>query len=272
VVFRFAGDLVAGLADLVLPSGCAGCEAERVPLRYGACADCVTALEALTPFPAMPTPPPVGMPPCHAVGPYAGPLRGVLLAYKEKGRHRLARPLGALLAGAVADAAIRAGGGPRTPVVIVPVPSTARAVRERHGDHMARLATQTVRRLRSAGWQARLAQPLRALPRPDSASLDAPGRAAAAENSLRIRESRIRVLRRTVTMKSTLIVVDDIVTTGATMAAMAARLGEANMLVAGAAAVAATRLRRTASTGFDGLPPGGTRRTDHHVLRSTNEG
>jgi predicted amidophosphoribosyltransferase len=265
-------ELVAALADLVLPSACAGCGAERIPLRYGACAPCAAALEALTPFPAAPSPPPRGMPPCHAVGPYAGPLREALLAYKERGRHRLARPLGALLAGAVADAAVRAGGGPRVPIVLVPVPSTARAVRERHGDHMARLATQTVRRLRSAGWQADLSQPLRALPRPDSASLDAPGRAAAAENSLRIRGSRIRVLRHALTMKSTLIVVDDIVTTGATMAAVTTRLGEVNVQVTGAAVLAATQLRRATSTGFNRLPPGGTRRTDHHVQRSTNEG
>jgi predicted amidophosphoribosyltransferase len=271
-VLRLAGDLVSGLADLVLPGACAGCAAERLPLRYGTCDACAARLEALSPFPAAPVPPPPGMPPCHAVGPYGGPLRSVLLAYKERGRHRLARPLGALLAGAVAAAAVRAGGGPQTPLVLLPVPSTARAIRERHGDHMARLTTHAVRRLRSAGWQARLAQPLRALPRPDSASLDAPGRAAAAEHSLRIRTSRIRVLRRAMTMESTLIVVDDIVTTGATMAAVTARLGEANMQVAGAAVLAATQLRRVASTGLRALPPGGTGRTDHHVPRSPNEG
>jgi predicted amidophosphoribosyltransferase len=272
MLLRSAGEFVSGLADLVLPAACAGCDAERVPLRYGTCGACAALLEALTPFPAAPVPPPPGMPPCHAVGAYGGPLRSVLLAYKERGRHRLARPLGALLAGAVAGAAVRAGGGPRTPVVLIPVPSTTRAIRERHGDHMARLATHAVRRLHNAGWQACLTQPLRALPRPDSASLDAPGRAAAAESSLRIRESRIRVPRRAVTMKSTLIVVDDIVTTGATMAAVTARLGEANMQVAGAAVVAATQLRKAASTGLRGLPPGGTGLTDRHVLRSPNEG
>jgi orotate phosphoribosyltransferase len=74
------------------------------------------------------------------------------------------------------------------------------------------------------------------------------------------------------TMKSTLIVVDDIVTTGATMAAVTARLGEANMQVAGAAVVAATQLRKAASTGLRALPPRGTRLTDRHVLRSPNEG
>jgi predicted amidophosphoribosyltransferase len=233
-------ELAGGLADLVLPGACAGCGAERVPMRFGTCAGCVASLEALTPYATRPTPPPRGMPPCVAVGPYAGPLRGALLAYKEKGRHRLARPLGALLATAVAEVAA----DPAVPLLVVPVPSTARAARERHGDHMTRLATHAVRRLRAAGWQADIAQPLRASPRPDSASLDASDRAAAAESSLRIRPARIRIMRRDPTMRRTLVVVDDIVTTGATLAAVTARLREANMQVTGAAVLAATRLRR----------------------------
>jgi predicted amidophosphoribosyltransferase len=235
--------ILTELADLVLPGACAGCGAERVPLRYATCVTCATALEALTPYGTAPEPPPPGMPRCTAVGPYAGPLRGVLLAYKEKGRHRLAQPLGSLLAGAVAATARRGGGGPGTPVRLIPVPSTAAAVRERHGDHMARLAAHAVRRLRAAGWNADLGRPLRALPRPDSASLDAAGRAAAAENSLRIRSAPIPVLRRRPTMRGTLIVVDDIVTTGATLAAVTGRLREADMQVTGAAVLAATRLR-----------------------------
>lgn len=236
-------ELVGGLADLMLPAPCAGCGADRVALRSGACADCAAELEALTPYATAPVPPPPGMPACSAAGPYAGSLRSALLAYKERGRHRLARPLGALLATAVADVAVRHGGGPAVPIVIVPVPSTARAVRERQGDHMARLAVHAVRRLRAAGWQAEIARPLRALPRPDSASLDPIGRAVVAESSLRIRPARIRILRRALTMRRTLIVVDDIVTTGATMAAVTSRLGEAQVQVTGAAVLAAARLR-----------------------------
>ncbi len=252
--------LAAELADLVLPSACAGCAAERVPLRFGACVECAASLEALTPYETAPVPPPPGMPPCTAVGPYGGPLRGVLLAYKEKGRHRLARPLGALLAVAVAEAARRGGARPAAPVHLIPVPSTSVAARERHGDHMARLAAHAVRRLRVAGWNADVTQPLRALPRPDSASLDVAGRATAAENSLRIRGSRIPVSRRRPTMRGTLIVVDDIVTTGATLAAVARRLREADMQVTGAAVLAATRLRAARSPirprAPTGAPPG----------------
>jgi predicted amidophosphoribosyltransferase len=237
-------ELLGDLADLVLPAACAGCSAERVRLTYGVCHECANVLEALRPFRTAPTPPPPGLPRCVAVGAYEGPLRGALLAYKERGRHRLARPLGTLLASAVTTLA-----PPGRPVVLVPVPSTRAAARERYGDHMARLAGQAVRRLRAAGWQADVIRPLEALPRPDSASLSVAERRAAAESSLRIRSGRIGFSRHATPWRGTLVVVDDIVTTGATLAAVTRRLEEADMQVAGAALLAATQLRRAVSRG-----------------------
>lgn len=234
--------LLGDLADLVLPAPCAGCGAERLPLAYGMCRGCAAVLEALRPFRTAPVPPPPGLPRCVAVGAYEGPLRGGLLAYKERARHRLARPLGTLLATAVARLAT-----PRRPLVLVPVPSTRAAARERHGDHMARLAGQAVRRLRAAGRDACVMGLLEALPRPDSASLSVAERRAAAESSLRIRPGRIGFSRHAAAMRGTLVVVDDIVTTGATLAAVTRRLKEADMQVAGAAVLAATQLRRADS-------------------------
>lgn len=231
--------LLGDLADLILPVPCAGCGAERTPLTYGVCRPCSTVLETLRPFRTVPSPPPRGFPPCVSVGRYEGVLRGALLAYKEKGRHRLGRPLGTLLATAVARLAPR-----DTPVVLIPVPSTAAAARERNGDHMARLAAHAVRRLREAGWNAGMTRPLQALPHPDSASLTPAERAAAAESSLRIRRRRALFGQHGALRRSTLVVVDDIVTTGATLAAVTGRLREAKMQVAGAATLAATQLRR----------------------------
>ena len=273
-LWRELTELGAGVVDLVLPTACAGCGAERVTLRYGVCAPCVAVLEGLRPHATAPEPPPPGLPPVTAVGSYATVLRGTLLAYKEKGRHRLARPLGALLAGAVAQAAVAGGGSRGGPLLVVPVPSTAAAVRERHGDHMARIAAHAVRRLRAAGWHADVVQPLRASPRVDSASLDPIGRAAAAENSLRIRPGRIRPLSRSVTIGGTLVVVDDIVTTGATLAAVTRRLAEVNLQVAGAAVLAATQLRRVPPGGSPDFPTGmaGWANRDESVPRTRGDG
>jgi predicted amidophosphoribosyltransferase len=194
-------------------------------------------------------------------------LRGALLAYKEKGRHRLAKPLGGLLATAVAALAPRG-----TPVTLVPVPSTAAAARERHGDHMMRLAAHTVRRLRAAGWDASVSPQLEALPRPDSTSLSVAGRRAVAEDSLRIRGPRIGVPRRAAPGKGTLVIVDDIVTTGATLAAATGRLREAKMQVAGAAVLAATQLRRSSSSGFGNFSPGVTEKVERRAFGIPNEG
>jgi orotate phosphoribosyltransferase len=73
-------------------------------------------------------------------------------------------------------------------------------------------------------------------------------------------------------MRGTPVVVDDIVTTGATLAAVTARLREANVQVAGAAVLAATR-RRIAPTGDSAkFTRGVLARADRHVVGSPNEG
>ncbi|HET6481148.1 MAG TPA: ComF family protein [Actinoplanes sp.] len=259
--------LLGDLADLVLPAPCAGCGAERVPMRYGVCLPCAARLEALRPFRTALEPPPAGLPVCVAVGPYESALRGALLAYKEKGRHRLAKPLGGLLATAVAAIAPRG-----EPVTLVPVPSTAAAARERHGDHMLRLAAHSVRRLRAAGWEAAVSRRLEALPRPDSTSLSVAGRRAAAEDSLRIRRARIGVPWHAMPGEGRLVLVDDIVTTGATLAAATGRLEEAKMQVAGAALLAATQLRRSSLAGFGNFSPGVTEKVESRAFGIPNEG
>ncbi|GIF48855.1 putative amidophosphoribosyltransferase [Asanoa ferruginea] len=230
--------LLAALADLVLPAECAGCRTPHVPLRHGACADCAAALTALRPASVRPRPAPPGLPPCVAVGEYAGPLRESLLAYKERGRVSLATPLGVLLAEAVAAAA---GGVPR-PVLLLPVPSTAKAVRERHGDHVRRLADRAAKTLRRAGWPTEVAQPLRALPKPDATHLDSAQRAIAAAAAFRPRAKAMDRARRAANGRA-VVVVDDIVTTGATLAALTALLIRAEVPVDSAAILAATRKR-----------------------------
>lgn len=235
-----AGRLAGALADLVLPVTCAGCgEAPSTAgsrLRRGVCSRCAQSLLRLAPGAVSPTPAPAGLPPVAALGAYQGALRSVLLAYKERGRNPLAPALGALLAEAVTAVA------PDGPLLLVPVPSTARAARARYGDHMARMARYTAARLRGAGRPVLLAQPLRALPRADSAGLTGAERAEAAGRGFRIRAGEPAGLRRSAA-GARLVVLDDIVTTGVTLAAVAGALRHAGLPVSGAAVLAATRRR-----------------------------
>ncbi|TDC30588.1 ComF family protein [Micromonospora sp. 15K316] len=216
----------------MLPADCAGCRERRSGLRHGVCPECVSTLGALRPGPVRPTPAPTGLPPCFALGPYAGPLREALLAYKEHGRHGLARPLGALLAEVVAVAV-----EPVRPVALVPVPDTAAAARARYGDHLDRLARHCADRLRRAGWPVRVLRPLRALPRPDSVTLDSAGRAAAAQTAFRSRSAGRGGV------EATVVVLDDIVTTGVTLAAVSRELSATGSAPAVAAVLAATEKR-----------------------------
>lgn len=234
------------LVDLVLPATCAGCRASRTPLRRGVCPECVAALRALVPHAVRPVPAPDGLPPCVALGSYEGVLRELLLSYKERGRHGLAVPLAALLAEVVAALGT-------APVLLVPVPDTARAARRRHGDHVSRMAWRAAARLREAGVAAWAARPLRALPRPDSAALDSAGRVASAAMAFRIRSGRTgaRLREWVCTRGARVVVVDDIITTGATATAVTARLAEVGVPVRQVAVLAATA-RRAAHTHLGG--------------------
>ncbi|MEU8153897.1 ComF family protein [Micromonospora sp. NPDC048986] len=221
----------------MLPADCAGCRERRPGLRHGVCPTCVVALRALRPRAVRPTPAPPGLPSCVALGPYAGPLREALLAYKEHGRHGLARPLGALLAEVVATAV----GGAR-PLALVPVPDTAAAARSRYGDHLDRLARHCAARLNRSGWAVRVHRALRASPRPDSVTLDSAGRAAAAEAAFQPRSigpGRGRAGRAT----PVVVLLDDIVTTGVTLAAASRVLTATGWAPSVAAVLAATEKR-----------------------------
>jgi predicted amidophosphoribosyltransferase len=233
-------EVLSGLVDLVLPSECAGCGSAFKEV-CDACADGLAGPPAST----RPTPAPPGLPRCLALGAYEDPLRALILAYKERGRRRLAAPLGDALA-----TVIRTGAPPGRPLVLVPVPATAAARRARHGDHMLRLAHRAARRLRRDGWAVAVACPLRALPKQDSAHLDRHARARAAVGAFTARRGDTRIRAGEV-----VVVLDDVVTTGATLAAATTRLTECGVAVAFAATLAATRLRRVSSLTPNGRFP-----------------
>jgi predicted amidophosphoribosyltransferase len=229
-----------GLADLVLPGTCAGC---GTAAPGSLCPNCLTVLDGLRPHPVRPTPAPAGLPACVALGAYDGVLREVLLAYKERGRHVLARPLGDWLAAAVAVGVRQAGHPAETPVLLVPVPDRAAAARERYGDHMHRLARRAVVRLNSTGWPAGIAAPVLTRSRADSVTLDAAARAAEAARAFVPRPAELARMAAAVRRGAVVVPVDDILTTGGTLAALTARLRAGGLPVPVAAVLAATRRR-----------------------------
>ncbi|KIZ18663.1 ComF family protein [Streptomyces natalensis] len=217
------------LAGLVLPVDCAGCGRPRTEL----CAQCRRALvrEGRGALRVTPRPGPEGLPPVWAGAPYADEVRAVLLAHKERGALRLARPLGAALAGAVRR--VRGGGAP----VLVPVPSARRAVAGRGHDPVRRIARAAAADLRRGGAGARVLTVLRQCrPVADQAGLSAPQRLANMAGALEVRGGAGRLLA-----GAPVVLVDDLVTTGATLAEASRAVAAAGGRVAGAAVVAAPR-------------------------------
>ncbi|HZG06462.1 MAG TPA: phosphoribosyltransferase family protein [Streptomyces sp.] len=220
------------LADLVLPTDCAGCGLPRA----GLCARCRELLRGARARRVRPRPAPPGLPPVYAALAYADEARAVLLAHKERGALRLAAPLGGVLAGAVRAAAGAAGpaaaGGP---LLLVPVPSARRAVAARGHDPVRRTALAAAGELRRGGRPARVLPVLRQRRFvADQSGLTAGQRWANLAGALGTVAGAERLLG-----DGPVVVVDDLVTTGASLAEAARALAGAGGSVAGAAVVAA---------------------------------
>ena len=204
------GAVWGALADLVLPRTCAGCGVPGAML----CSRCAVLLTV--PRLATPRRVPWGFPPTVAAGAYSGPVRPAVNAFKERGRAELAVPLGTALALAVA-AAVSAVPEPRGRVLLVPVPSSRAALRARGRDHVRELTVRAAGELREAGLPASQARLLARRGRArDSAGLSAAARRANLAGTFqRCGEPPPGAL---------LVLVDDVVTSGATLTEAAAEL------------------------------------------------
>lgn len=218
---------VRDLTELILPRNCVGCgrfSTALCPRCRPTTAPWQIATDSLSVW---------------AAAPYGGAIRAALIAYKERDRRDLAPALSRVLAPAVTAAQRNRSGPSWSPVprspqapppVLVPVPSSRTAARARGGDHMRRLSRATQRR---TGLTAVAALELgrRIL---DSAGLDARQRAGNIAGAMRAVAP---------THPSAALIVDDIMTTGATLREARRALRAAGWSVVGAVVVAATQRR-----------------------------
>ncbi|MFJ3302777.1 ComF family protein [Streptomyces sp. NPDC086549] len=219
------------LTDLVLPTECGGCGTPRTVL----CRECSAALSGAAPCRVRPVPEPPGLPAVHAAASYADEVRATLLAHKERGALALAGPLGSALAGAVRaglrDArgvsagtcgvqvvtswgdGVPAGSGD-VPVLLVPVPSARWALRARGHDPVRRIALAAAGALRRSGTPARVAAVLRQRRAvADQSGLDSRQRLNNLAGALEVTVRGARLLH-----GGGVVLVDDLMTTGASLA------------------------------------------------------
>ncbi len=208
---------------------CAGCRGPGGPWCRG-CAATVAGPAAdadLRPWPD-------GLPRVAARSVYAGPLREARVAFKDHGRWSLRGPLGSALAVAVAALLVDADDPAR--VTLVPVAGSPGSVRARDGDHVRELAGVAARVLRDRGVDVRVATVLRpGRRRHDQVGLGREARAANLRGSMRASPAAAGL--------AGVVLVDDLVTTGSTLAEATRALGRVGAVPIGAAVVAATRTR-----------------------------
>lgn len=220
-------DLVVPAANLLLGARCAGCG----DLALSLCRLCGSAIR---PRPVVVEPPADAPLPVEAVaaGINAGILQRVLLAWKEEGVTRLTSVLDHHLAAAVVPLI-----EPGRPLVLVPVPTSRRSRRARGCDLVDELSRSAARLLRHAGADVVVEQALTyARATRDQAGLGARERHRNVAGALQTRRRRDLGDR-------DVVVVDDILTTGATASEAVRALIEAGHGPVGIAVIANTPRR-----------------------------
>ncbi len=238
------------LARLVVPVVCAGCGVpdelccprcaallDGAPRRVETAAPRLDRLDGVPPLPVW------------ALVDYTGAVRHLVVAWKDRGRLDLDRLLAGRLRRAAATVASSVGSvaassgtvtgrvpGRPPPVLVVPAPSTAAARRVRGREPVRVLAQAVARGLTDAGVPAVVAPVLRRRGRArDQVGLGSRARGRNLAASVAVRS---RALERT--PRGVCLLVDDVLTTGATVAAAERALDAAGAEVVGALVVAAT--------------------------------
>lgn len=204
----------AGFIELVLPRRCAGCG--KVGERL-----CRQCRKLLAQPPRRIAPKADVLAPVYACGGYGGPHREVILEMKERNNRAIRPYIAAVLRAAVET--LQARGEFSHRLTLVPAPTRARSARLRGGDPITQLCTASG----FPTWQAvRLASAM-----PDQSGLNRDDRLHNVRGNVQ--------LVRSVPRGAEVVVVDDVITTGATLAATVDTLTYAGADVAGCVVLAA---------------------------------
>jgi predicted amidophosphoribosyltransferase len=220
-------DLRTAAADLFVGADCPGCGAPALDW----CRRCALVAR---PVPHRVS---VGHPgidlPVTAAAENVGVVADLVVAWKDGDRHRLTRHLGLLLA-----AACLLHESDEQDLLLVPVPSTAATVRRRGADLAADLARSAAAELVATGLPARAVPALcRARATRDQVGLGARARRRNVAGAFALRRSGTI---RTALLSGRVLVVDDVVTTGSSVAETVRVLRSQGVCVVGAAVVART--------------------------------
>lgn len=188
---------ILGMLDLVLPRQCGGCGT----IGTSWCAGCERELAVRPDEPHVITPRLDPGVPVLSLGRYAGARRTAVVAVKEHGRADLIRPLAAAFAAAL-DQLLTWGVLDR-PLTVVPAPTRRSAARRRGGDPVTRMAHAAT--AAHQGLAVVSALRLKAFTR-DSVGLSSADRQRNIAGRIRLRTP----------VAGPAVVVDDVVTTGAT--------------------------------------------------------
>lgn len=239
----------AAVADLLLGAQCPGCQ--RV--HWGLCPACRQVASRCGGYLSRPDPCPPHFPLTATTSPYDPLMKQLVSAHKE---HQVLSLTGFLAERlAVAVALLVAESELARPqltdvasVVLVPVPSSPSAVRARGLDATWAMARRTSR-VRALGLRVTAQQMLTQTRRvQDQARLSAVDRQQNLSGSFRLRRARL-------VAGAAVIIVDDVVTTGASLAEAARALRAGGVPVLGAATVAATVRSSSASSPAKGSAP-----------------
>lgn len=204
----------AGFVELVLPRSCAGCGAPGQLL----CRNCRVVLAQP---PRRITPRADVLAPVYSCGGYGGPHREVILEMKERNNRAIRPHIAAVLRAAVET--LQARGEFSHRLTLVPAPTRTHSARLRGGDPITQLCT-------ASGFPTRQAVRL-ASSMPDQSGLNRDDRLHNVRGNVQ--------LVRSVPRGAEVVIVDDVITTGATLAATVDTLTYAGADVAGCVVLAA---------------------------------